>query len=329
MDPFEKRELGRTGIALTRLGLGGTAVGGLFRENTDEQGAAAVTAAYDLGIRYFDTAPFYGAGASERRFGLGLRDKDRSSYVLSSKAGRLLHPSAPGEGRPPNFELSEPYRAEFDFSGDAIRRSMEDSLERMGLDRIDILYVHDPQGHWQQALDESYPAMDRLRSEGTVRAIGAGVNFSEICYLLLRSADFDCFLLAGRYSLMEQHPLAEFFPLCERKGTCIVIGGPYSSGILATGPVDGAMYQYRPAPPDVRDQVVRIEAVCRAHDVPMAAAALQFPLHHPVVASVIPGGRTSEEVQRNIELMRVEIPPALWAALKDEGLLHKDAPVPV
>ncbi len=329
MDPFETRELGRTGISLTRLGLGGTAVGGLFRENTDDQGASAVSAAYDLGIRYFDTAPFYGAGASERRFGLGLRDVDRSSYVLSTKAGRLLHASAPGEGRPPNFEHSEPFRAEFDFSGDAIRRSVEDSLERMGLDRIDILYVHDPQGHWQQALDESYPAMDRLRSEGTVRAIGAGVNFSEICYLLLRAADFDCFLLAGRYSLMEQHPLAEFFPLCERKGTGIVIGGPYSSGILATGATEEAMYQYRPAPPDVREQVDRIEAVCRTYDVPMAAAALQFPLHHPVVASVIPGGRTPDEVRRNIEMMQVEIPASLWSDLKDQGLLHKDAPVPV
>lgn len=329
MDPFATNELGRTGLRLTRLGLGGTAVGSLFSRVEEDEGIATVTSAYEQGIRYFDTAPFYGAGSSERRFGKALSAFPRDSFVLSSKCGRLLHPSAPNEGAPANFaDHGQAFRAEFDFSHDGILRSVEESLERLGLDRIDVLYVHDPQGHWQQAIDESYPAMDRLRAEGTVRAIGAGVNFSEVCYFLLRWADFDCFLMAGRYSLMEQHPLAEFFPLCEKKGTGIVIGGPYSSGILATGPIEGAKYQYRDAPEEVKRQVGAIQKVCEAHGVPLAAAALQFPLHHPVVASVIPGGRTPAEVAQNIEMMRFEIPPALWADLKTEDLLHPDAPVP-
>jgi D-threo-aldose 1-dehydrogenase len=328
MNPFDLRPLGRTGIKLTALGLGGTSIGSLYSTLSEEDAVSTVSEAYNAGVRYFDTAPFYGAGSSERRMGKGLANRARTSFVLSSKCGRVLHEDPTGAGRTYHFPHEEPMRAEFDFSHDGILRSVEDSLERLGLDAIDVLYVHDPQGHWQQVLDESYPAMDRLRREGTVKAIGAGLNFSEVCYLLLRSADFDCFLLAGRYNLLEQHPLAEFFPLCERRGVGIVIGGPLASGILATGAVPGAHYQYRPATKDVIAEVNAIERVCRGHGVPLLSAALQFPLHNPLVASVIVGARTAAETAANVAAIQREIPASLWSDLKSEGLLHRDAPVP-
>ena len=201
MNPFDLRPLGRTGIKLTALGLGGTSIGSLYSTLSEEDAVSTVSEAYNAGVRYFDTAPFYGGGSSERRMGKGLANRARTSFVLSSKCGRVLHEDPTGAGRTYHFPHEEPMRAEFDFSHDGILRSVEDSLERLGLDAIDVLYVHDPQGHWQQVLDESYPAMDRLRREGTVKAIGAGLNFSEVCYLLLRSAASDSFLLAGRNSL--------------------------------------------------------------------------------------------------------------------------------
>lgn len=328
MDPFATRELGRTGLKLTQLGLGGTSVGSMYVGLDDEEGRAVVERAWRLGVRYFDTAPYYGAGSSERRFGQALGDKPRSAFVLSTKVGRVLVPDSSGAGKPAHFVDKEPWRAEFDFSPSGVRRSLEDSLKRLGLDSIDIAYAHDPQGHVYQIVDETFPALAKMKEEGLIKAIGAGVNFSEVCQLFLRFCEFDCFLLAMRYTLLEQAPLAEFLPLCQEKGVGVVIGGALASGILATGAVPGAHYNYRPAPPSIVERVRRIERVCQAHGVPLAAAALQFPLGHPAVASVITGSNIPEHMDVNAELMRRAIPEAFWAELKAEGLLNPQAPTP-
>lgn len=328
MDPFATRQLGRTGLGLTQLGLGGTSVGSMYVPMDDRSGEAVVGRAWDLGVRYFDTAPYYGAGSSERRFGAALRDKPRSAFALSTKVGRLLVADGSREGKPAHFADTEPYRAVFDFSPDGVKRSLEDSLTRLGLDSIDIAYAHDPQGHVYQIVDETFPALAELKRQGMVKAIGAGVNFSEVCQLFLRFCDFDCFLLAMRYTLLEQAPLAEFLPLCQEKGVGVVIGGALASGILATGPVPGAKYNYRDAPPSIVEKVRRIERVCKAHGVPLAAAALQFPLGHPAIASVITGSNLPEHMDANAALMRTPIPAAFWAELKAERLLARDAPTP-
>jgi D-threo-aldose 1-dehydrogenase len=328
MDPFATRPLGRTGLQVTQLGLGGTSVGSMYVGLGDAEGEAVVRRAWDLGIRYFDTAPYYGAGSSERRFGAVLKQQPRSAFVLSTKVGRLLIADGSTEGKPTHFRDSEPYRAIFDFSASGVRRSLEESLRRLNLDAIDIAYAHDPQGHVYQIIDETFPALAQMKREGLIKAIGAGVNFSEVCQLFLQFCEFDCFLLAMRYTLLEQAPLAEFLPLCVEKGVGIVIGGSLGSGILATGAIEGAHYNYRPAPPPILARVRRIEQVCRTYQVPLAAAALQFPLGHPAVASVITGSNLPQHMDENARLMRVQIPPAFWAALKDERLLAKDAPVP-
>jgi len=328
MDPFATRELGRTGLRLTQLGLGGTSVGSMYLPLDDREGEAVVERAWSLGVRYFDTAPYYGAGSSERRFGAALGGKPRSAFVLSTKVGRLLVADGSREGKPAHFADREPYRAVFDFSPDGVKRSLEESLKRLGLDSIDIAFAHDPQGHVYQIVDETFPALAELKRQGLIKAIGAGVNFSEVCQLFLRFCEFDCFLLAMRYTLLEQAPLAEFLPLCEEKGVGLVIGGALASGILATGPVPGAKYNYRDAPPSIVEKVRRIERVCKAHGAPLAAAALQFPLGHTAVASVITGSNLPEHMDTNAALMRTPIPAAFWADLKSERLLARDAPTP-
>jgi len=232
-----------------------------------------------------------------------------------------------------------PVKIVFDYSYDGVMRSIEDSYKRLGLDSIDIVYIHDvdkfTHGSWDAAeqrisevMEGGYKALDELRRSGTVKAVGAGVNNWETCQRLTELGQFDCFLLAGRYTLLEQEALNSLLPICERDGIGIVLGGPYNSGILATGPVAGASYNYAPASPEIMAQVAKIEAVCRAHAVPLANAALHFPLCHPAVVSVIPGGQTADEVRRNRAMMEAEIPPALWSDLKAQGLLHEAAPVP-
>ena len=330
MNPLATRELGTTGIMLTQLGLGGTSVGSLFGKITDDDGVKVVKTAYDAGVRYFDTAPLYGCGSSERRFGLGLKDVPRDSFVLSDKVGRYLEPDpeGTGAGKGGNFHDDEPYRLVMDYSPDAIRRSFEDSLKRTGMDHFDIVYVHDPQLHVYQVMDDAFPTLARMKEEGLVKAIGCGINFADACKLFLEFCDWDCFLLALRYNLLEQSPLAEFFPLCEERGVGVVIGSALHSGILATGAVEGAKYNYRPAPPAIMEKVRRIERVCAAHDVPLAAAALQFPLGHPVVASVITGSRSPERFLHDIDHMKIDIPNALWSDLKAEKLLPEHVPTP-
>lgn len=338
MTTIAKRRLGRNALEVTEIGFGGTGIGNIYAAVSDREAERAVRAAYRAGIRYFDTAPLYGHGLSERRLGNVLRHMSRDRFVLSTKIGRRLVPARPDRVQAGIFEGALPFAGVYDYSYDGAIRSVEDSLQRLGLNRVDILLIHDVdrRNHGddypmrlRQAADGATRALERLRREGTVTAIGVGVNEWEPCRDLESAADFDCFLLAGRYSLLEQEPLDGFMSLCEARGISLIIGGPFNSGILATGPVAGAMYNYAPAPPAIVDRVARIDSVCRRHDVPLAAAALQFPLAHPAVASVIPGGRSKHEVAANISLMSRSIPAELWAELKAERLLRQDAPTPV
>lgn len=329
---------GDGGVTFTELGFGTAPLGNLYRAITDEAARATLDAAWDVGMRYLDTAPLYGLGLSETRLNPFLRAHPRDEVVISTKVGRLLEvvPAERRTGIGKFFDV--PSRRElYDYSYDGILRSLELSLERLGVDSVEILYVHDIDGwvHGSRAesdrriaqfMGSGYDALVRLRDEGVIRAFGAGVNEWEVCEALARQGDFDLFLLAGRYTLLEQEALGSFLPLCEERNIGIVLGGPYNSGILATGAKAGAFYNYEPAPQRILDRVAAIERVCAAHGVPLATAALQFPLHHPAVVSVIPGGQRPEEVAANAAALAVAIPPALWADLKSEGLLRAEAP---
>jgi D-threo-aldose 1-dehydrogenase len=290
-------------------------------------------------MRLFDTAPFYGFGLSEHRLGEALRGLDRDSFVLSTKIGRLLRPEDPAKLDGGLFARVLPFRPVFDYSHDGVMRSVEDSLHRLGTHRIDVLLIHDVDV-WTHGTEEArlerfrevmgggYRAMARLREEGTVRAIGAGINEVRACEELARAGDFDCFLLAGRYTLLEQAALDTFLPYCVERGVSLLIGGPYNTGILATGAVEGAYYDYAPAPPEIMDRVRRIEAVCARHGVRLPTAALRFPLGHPNVATLIPGARSPEEIEQNRATFEADVPADFWAELKREGLLRADAPTP-
>jgi D-threo-aldose 1-dehydrogenase len=317
--------LGRTRLQVTRLGLGTAPLGGLYAEVSDTQAHAVVDHAYALGLRYFDTAPLYGHGLAEQRTGEVLRSKPRHDFVLSTKVGRLLRPGAPPPDGP--FKGTPPVVPVFDFSYDATLRSVEESLSRLGLDRIDILLIHDPDEHYDAARTGAYAALERLRSEGVVSAIGAGMNQVEMLARFARETDVDCLLVAGRYTLLDQVALTELLPLCEERGIAVIAGGVFNSGILAR-PAAGAPYNYEPAAAEVVERAQRIEAVCARFNVPVKAAALQFPLAHPAVACVLTGCRSVAELQENIELFELALPAGLWPALKTEGLLREPAPVP-
>jgi D-threo-aldose 1-dehydrogenase len=334
MSDWQRRKLGRTAIEVTTLGLGTATMGGNRTRITQPTADAIVRAAWDAGVRYVDTAPYYGLGFSERRVGDALREEPRDAWVLSTKVGRLLRPrTAPGK-RADGWLTPMPFDVEYDYTYDGIMRSFEDSLQRLGLARIDILYVHDlgeyqhgPEAnapHMKALRDSGRKALDALKSSGAIGAIGLGVNETKVLLDVMGWADWDAFLLAGRYTLLEQGPLDDLLPLCAERGTSIVVGGPLNSGILAGRDT----WNYAPAPEDVRSRARRLGEVCARHRVPLAAAALQFPLAHPVVAAVIPGPRSAEEFNANVALMRTPIPPALWAELRAEKLLRPDAPVP-
>lgn len=339
MDPFATRKVGRTSVAVTQLGFGGAPIGELYERMPEDQAINAVRAAWDAGIRYFDTAPFYGSGLSEVRVGHVLRQHSRRDYVLSTKVGRYLLPEDAENIDRGRWKGGLDFKLVMDYSYDATMRSVEQSMHRMGISRFDMLYIHDvdvfSQGsreafeqRFKEAMEGAYPALDKLRSEGLVKGIGVGINEAEACTMFARAGDFDCFLLAGRYTLLEQEALDDFLPLAEEKNIGILLGGPYNSGILATGAVEGAYYNYYPAPPEILDRVSRIEAVCRRHRVALPAAAIQFPLGHPSVASIIPGAISAHEVRQNVDLMNASIPSDLWAELKHEGLMRPDAPTP-
>ena len=339
MQADQRNRLGRSDVSVTALGLGGAPFGNMYAALPEAQVTAAIDAAWQTGMRFFDTAPLYGHGLSEHRMGHALRQRPRDDYILSTKVGWMLRPADPSRFDAGIFKRTLPFARETDYSYDAVMRSFEDSLQRLGTHRIDLLLIHDvdiwthgSRAAWQQRLrevaDGAYKAVAKLRDEGVVKAIGAGVNESEACLALTEIGDFDAFLLAGRYTLLEQDALDDLLPRCAEHGIGIVIGGPYNTGILATGAIEGAYYNYSPAPPEILRRVQATEAVCARHEVTLASAALQFPLAHPVVASVIPGAVSADEVERNVATINAPIPRDLWAELKAEGLLRADAPTP-
>ena len=314
MRATDTRQIGRTSLRVTRLGLGGVF---LAVDAEPDEAGALIDRAAALGVRYFDTAPMYGNGDSERRYREPLARLHHSDFVLSTKVGRRLHEDAGG---------SEPWH--FDFSRDGAFRSFESSLERLGLDHIDVLLVHDPDDHEDQAMREAFPALIELREQGLVTAIGAGMNQWEMELRFARELPLDCFLLAGRYTLLEQGALAEFLPYCDANGISVIAGGPYNSGILASDLGDKASYNYRAAPPKMLDRARAIKTVCDRYEVPLKAAALQFILAHPAIAAVIPGAASVAEVEENARMVETPIPGALWAELRDAGLLDPSAPTP-
>lgn len=328
MNPLEKAPIGKTGLEVTRLGMGTAPLGGLFEDVPEPTALDAVRQALKLGLNFFDTAPLYGHGKSESFLGKGLAGAPRASYVLATKVGRLLVPVDPAQRDQHEFKNPLPYKPVFNFSYDGVMRSVEESLKRLNLDHVDILHIHDPDDHYEEAIKGAYPALAKLRSEGVVRAIGAGMNQAEMPARFAREGDFDCFLLAGRYTLIDHTGLKELLPLCVQKNISIIIGGPYNSGVLASGAKPGAKFNYADAPPEVIEKVRKVEDVCNRHQVPMKAAAIQFPLAHPAVASVIPGARTVEELVENFRLLSHPIPADFWADLRKVGLIPDAAPTP-
>ena len=324
--------IGRTDLFAPRVGLGTAVLGNFQQAISDDDAIAVIEQALADGVRYLDTAPLYGHGLAEQRVGRAIAKTPRENLIVSTKVGRLLREGAPrdesqyADGVP--YYLDVPSTGPmWDFSYDGIRRSVEESLQRLGLDRVDVLHLHDPDDHLAEAASTGYRALRDLRAEGVVRAIGAGMNNSGPLAELVRECDLDAVLLAGRYTLLDQSAMTDLLPLCEQRGVSVVIGGVLNSGILVD-PVPGAHFDYRPADADVLAKASALQAICRRHEVPMAAAALQFPLAHPRVCTVLVGPRTIDELQMDLSLFDVEIPPRLWADLRRDGLLADDVPTP-
>lgn len=338
-DPTERRKLGRTALSVTRLALGGAPIGGLFAAIADEDAVATVDRAWELGIRYFDTAPLYGYGNSERRIGRALRDRPRDEFVLSTKVGRLIRPSdaiptgaeidrQASDGRDDAFYVGTgPERPVFDYSADGVTRSIEESLGRLGLERIDVALIHDPDDHWEAAIGGAYPALHRLREQGVVGAIGAGMNQAEMLTRFAREGDFDVFMVAGRYTILDQEALSELLPLCTARQISILAAGVMNSGILAD-PRPGSRFNYVPAPPALVERAQRIQSACQRYGVRLKAAAVHFVLAHPAVVSVVAGVRSVDHLDDYPSLFAETIPVALWDDLRAEGLIAADAPTP-
>jgi D-threo-aldose 1-dehydrogenase len=332
-----RRQLGRTGLSVSILGFGTAPLGDLFVRIPDEVAIATVERAFALGINLLDTSPLYGRGLAEHRCGTALRRVERQDIVLCTKVGRWMDPfQVPDDAS--GFVGGQPHRAVFDYSYDGTMRSVEQSLLRLGTDHLDLLLIHDVdvwthgrdaiEQRFREAMEGAYVALDRLRGEGVVKGIGIGVNEADMCVRFAKAGSFDTMLLAGRYSLLEQPALAEFLPLAQQQGIGVMLGGVFNSGILATGAVDGAKYNYRDAPPEILDQVARIERVCAVHNTALPTAALHFALGHPAVASLVLGGQTPQEVERNVAALSSKVPAALWSDLKAAHLLDPSAPVP-
>jgi D-threo-aldose 1-dehydrogenase len=339
MSEFERRRLGRTDVEVSVLGFGGATIGGLTGRIPEDQAQATLDAAWDEGIRYFDTAPFYGLGLSELRVGRLLRERPRAEFVVSTKVGRILRAPVDLERRRTSWPGGLGFEFKFDYTYDGILRAYEDSLQRLSLTRIDLAIVHDldlgahaPQRRWEafmgQLMTSGWRALDELRSARVIRGIGVGINPRGMIPHFLELFDPDFFLVAGRYTLMEQQVLDDELPACVERGVGVVIGAVFNSGLLATGPAPGARYDYTDPTPERIETVSRIKAVCDRYAVPLVAAALQFPLAHPAVASVIPGPVTPEQARSNAAGVRQSIPSDLWRELKHEGLLRADAPTP-
>ncbi|MEV4758614.1 aldo/keto reductase [Micromonospora sp. NPDC049559] len=357
MRPTDRTRLGSTGVEVTRLGLGLAPLGGLYQRVGDEQAYATVERAWAEGLRYFDTAPLYGSGLSERRAGHVLAGKPRAEFTLSTKVGRVLDRVAPpatrngtgggatgstggGEraGGPPSTaepaDHNDSIWAEatevepvWDFSPEGVRRSYAESLDRLGLDRVEVLHIHDPDEHYAAAVDGALPALVRLRDEGRIGAVSVGMNQSEMLADFVRTGHLDSVLLAGRYTLLDQSGLAELLPLARERGVSVIVGGVFNSGLLAD-PRPGATFNYAPAPAPLLARAQAVAAVCARYDVPLRAAALQFPFGHPAVATVLVGARSAEEVADAVAMFSYEIPGQLWRDLRREGLLSEEVPLP-
>ncbi|ASJ70768.1 aldo/keto reductase [Granulosicoccus antarcticus] len=331
MNSIKMRQLGNSQVRVSELGLGCASLAGVGSSVSDSDARATLNAALDAGISYFDTAPFYGYGRSERLVGDALR-KAEAPIQLSSKVGRLLKPCAEPQVADSGWPDALPMQPHYDYSYDGVMRSVEDSLQRLGLASMDIALIHDidiythgkdiQKSMMATAMSGGYKALAELRSAGVIKAVGLGVNENQVCIEALQQGDWDCFLLAGRYTLLEQSALDELFPACEKAGTSIIIGGPFNSGIL----VGGSTYNYDAAPADVMQRVSCIQQVCAAHNVELAAAALQFTLRSSLVSSVIPGPRSAAEFASLLAWYEASIPDSLWSDLQSEGLLRADAP---
>jgi aryl-alcohol dehydrogenase-like predicted oxidoreductase len=316
----ERVPLGSSDVTVTRLGLGTAPLAGLYSAVAEDEAAAALEAAWAAGVRYFDTAPHYGAGLAERRLGTFLATRPRSESTVSTKVGRLLLPGEAPPGSEGFYDEQGVVRVR-DYSADGVYRSLAESLDRSGLDSFEIVLIHDPDHHWEEAVGGAYPALARLRAEGAVRAIGAGMNQTAMLTRFVAETDVDCVLVAGRYSLLDRGAADDLLPLCEKRQVGVLAGGVFNSGILAN-PVPGASYNYAPAPDDVWQRVRALDERCAEYGVPLAAAALQFPLRHPAVTSVVVGARNEREVTENVAHAATVIPEALWAEL---DALHEAA----
>jgi D-threo-aldose 1-dehydrogenase len=361
-----RNRIGSTSVEVTPLGLGTVPLGGLYEPIPDAQGEALVRRSFELGVRLFDTAPQYGSGLAETRLGAVLPDLPRDQIIVSTKVGRLLRPVTfatktrrvmaesirSGDVRRlagdavkvvrrlargssgVDVQLGAPFDRDqaalepyYDFSYDGVMRSVDESLTRLRLDRVDMLYIHDPDHHFSAAMDGAFRALDRLRADQTVGAIGVGMNQTTMLVKFAREAPFDCLLAAGRYTLLDQEALDALIPECQRHGISLIVGGVYNSGILAD-PTPGAKFNYERAPTAVLERAQRIQAVCASHGIPLMAAAIQFPLGNPVVAAVLTGVRSVAEIEQNVAMFQVDIPDGLWQDLRSEGLLPADAPTP-
>ena len=323
MNPLERVALGRTDLRVTRLGVGGTPLGGLYTDVTEEAASATMERALSLGLNFFDTAPLYGSGKSETRMGRVFAKHPRSSFVVATKVGFKLVPIDPKSNEDIffPFDNAPPLRPANDYTYEGTMRSVEQSMKRLQVDCLDIAHIHDPEGLFDDAMQGSYQALRKLRAQGVIKAVSAAMNQVEMLARFAREGEFDCFLLAARHTLLEQQAFKELFPLCAKKKISLIIGAPYSSGILATGPIPGAKFRYLDAKPEILEKVRQIEAVCRDHAVPLKAAALQFALCHPATATVIPGGGSVAEVEDNFRMLSHPIPPELWTGLQRRGLL--------
>jgi D-threo-aldose 1-dehydrogenase len=340
MTAIPTRPLGRAGAAVSEIGLGGAPLGDLFEVISESTAQEILGAAWEQGVRYFDTAPFYGYGKSEHRVGHFLRQQERPQFACSTKVGRVLRAARDLSSFDSGFWAGGlPFELEFDYSYDGIMRSFEDSLQRLALPSVEYLIIHDldfwfhltekkVQAYLDQLATSGWRALERLRASGVIKGVGAGINEMGMIPRFLEMVDLDFFLVALPYTLLDQEVLDVEFPRCEERGVRVVIGAVFASGILATGPIEGAKYKYAPAEAEVLERTHKIETVCSRHGTPLAAAALQFPLAHPIVSAIIPGALAPEHVQQNLKLYRHVIPVDLWSELKSEGLLREDAPTP-
>ena len=328
---MKKNRLGKTHLYVTALGLGGASLGGLYQESSFDEANDVINGSWDLGIRYFDTAPEYGNGLSERRMGDVLRPYPRDEYVLSTKVGDFLYAKPHELPSPSKFMGQLPFHLKYDYSYDAIMRTFEGSLQRLGLNRVDILLVHDLdpiiheekkfEHHFQTYISSGYKALDELRSQGLIQAIGLGVKKWEVCANAMKYGDYECFMLQGNFTLLEQPAVSSFLPLCVKKNISILLAGPFASGILATGPIQGTHFHHHTADEAVLNQVKHIQQICAAHNVPLQAAAIQFPLLHPAIASVVVGSRSKQRMEKNVEYFNFPIPASLWDDLRANGFI--------